>query len=254
MKTKLLGVSRLAIFINNRWVRKIDCFKREEHYAVMFLPVVLILLVGCLSPPRSVYDFDDGTTQGWKVTGVFDDQGNIYSPIFPLSHFEAAQYPNSFPNGDPLDDKKGCLLINGGQMGPWVTMSGFPATSEYWEVTAYYTGLNAWGSSTWQGLKAVKASVGDNYGAVPGHITVNIGVRATVAGQDEEITELDASGKPVYQPVNHQITGKWSHLTSTFNLPSNADVYQVWIRIRGDWKDYSLYEGSIMIDQVEPVK
>ena len=238
-------------YCSPREVAYFKFFNWKRFLAQFLCIVILTFLVSCSVPP-SVFDFDDGTTQGWKVTGVFDDQGSIYTPIFPLSHLESAQYPASFPQGDPLNDKKGCLFVNGGQMGPWVTKSGFPKNSAYWEVTAYYTGLNK--SSAWQGIKGVKAAVGDNYGAVAGHLYVNIGVRAKVGGQDKVISELDAGGKPLFRPVNHQLAGKWSHLDVKLNIPPNAEIYQVWVKFRGDWQNYKLYEGGLMIDQVEAVK
>lgn len=66
-------------------------------------------------------------------------------------------------SGDPLNDKKGCLFVNGGQIGAWIIKSGFPKNSQYWEMSAYVTGLNAYDFDAWQGIKGVKASVGDNY-------------------------------------------------------------------------------------------
>jgi hypothetical protein len=244
-----------SLCVNGR-VSNTKHFKRVNQYAVFFFSILLTLFAGCVPYPRAVYDFDDGTTQGWTVTGaVADDKGNAYTPgLFTASHFEAAQYPNSFPGGDPLNDKKGCLLINGYQMGPWAEQSNFPSSSEYWATSAHYSGLDAHGSTVWQGIQGVKASVGDNYGATPGHVTVNIGVRARIGGQDEVIRELDASGNPLFHPVNHQTTGMWSNLNAKLNIPANAEVYLVFIEIRGDWKNYHTYEGSIMIDQVEPIK
>ncbi len=134
---------------------------------------VLVMMTECVATPRVVYDFDDGTTQGWKITAVADDKGVWHTPAFPLSHFEAAQYPNRFPGGDPPSDNKGCLYIDGGEMGPWQQQSGFPSSAKYWEVIAYYNGLNARKSNAWLGIKGVKASLGDNFGAVPGQLTAN---------------------------------------------------------------------------------
>ncbi len=214
--------------------------------------MVIAMQQGCSPVPKSVFDFDDGTTQGWKITAVSDDKGKAYSPFFPLSHFEEAQYPDKFPMGDPENDKKGCLLIDGYQMSGWVQKSGFPDTAKYWEVTVYYTGLNAGNSTAWQKLKGVKVSLGDNFGVSPGHITANVGVRAKMGGKDSEIAELDAGGKPLFRPISHHSTGKWSHIDAKLSVPANAEVYQVWVRFRGEWK--ALYEGQLMIDQVAAVK
>ena len=220
--------------------------------AIVVFPIVLATLQGCAPAPKPVFDFDDGTTQGWKITAVSDDKGKAYSPFFALAHFEGAQYPDKFPMGDPPSDKKGSLLVEGGQISAWVQQSGFPDTAKYWEFTVYYTGLNANNSTAWQNLKGVKLSLGDNFGQSPGQITANVGVRATIGGKDSEIAELDAGGKPLFRPINHQSTGKWSHIDAKLNVPAKADVYQVWIRFRGDWE--ALYEGQLMIDQVAAVK
>ncbi len=217
----------------------------------LFIGMFAASVAGCAQMPRSAYDFDDGTTQGWKVTAVRDDTGKVYTPIFPVQHAEAAQYPGSFPMGDPLKDKKGSLLINPGQMSGWVSVSGFPSASEYWETTAYYTGLTAYGSAIWQGIKGVAVSVGDDLGTAPGHIFANVGVSTDTGGKHVEIAELDSSGKPLFRPVAHD---KWSRISAKLNVPQNASVYKVWVKIRGDWKNYKLYEGQLMIDQVEPVK
>lgn len=219
-------------------------------FRCLIIGLFAVPLTGCPGP-LSVYDFDDGTTQGWKVTAIHDDKGKPYMPIIPVQHFEAAQYPGSFPTGDPLKDKKGSFLINPGQMGPWVSKSGFPSTSEYWEITAYYTGLDAKNSTVWQGIKGVEVSVGDDLGAEPGHIYANVGVSIDSGGKYTEIAELNSSGKPLFHPVAHD---KWTRISANLSVPKNAKVDQVWVKIRGDWKNYTLYEGQLMIDQVEPVK
>jgi hypothetical protein len=213
-------------------------------------------LAGCMPSPLLVYDFDTGTTQGWKVvSSVHDDKGVAYQPLlFTVSHFEGAQYPGHFPGGDPLNDKKGVLFVNGYQLGPWAQVSGFPATSEYWETSVYYSGLNVQGSQLWQGIKGVKAAVGDMYGATPGHVRANLGVAAMVAGKNEFFRETDANGQLLFHVVNHASTGQWSHITANLSIPANADVYMVFVELRGDWKNYHTYEGGIMIDQVEPIK
>lgn len=218
------------------------------------LLITAVAISACLPAPRAVYDFDDGTTQGWDITAVSDDSGQFYIPIFPLQHNEATQCPNKFPQGDPLQDKNGALLINGGQMGPWATQSGFPANSQYWEVTAYYRGLDSQSSTTWQGIKGIKACIGDMFGATPGHVSANLGVRVKIGTADQEIREVDASGKPLFHAVNHASVGQFSQIQANLNIPSNATVYQVNVTIRGDWKSYNLYEGGVAIDRVEPVK
>jgi hypothetical protein len=245
---------KLYSFYANR-VSNRDRRESANQCSILFLLSLAILLTACKPGPLAIYDFDDGTTQHWTVSRVLDDKNNQYTdPLFTLSHFEAAQYPNSFPGGDPLNDKKGSLLLNGYQMGPWAQKFGFPNTSEYWYIFVSCGGLAGGGSKEWQGIKGIKASLGDSYGATPGHVSANIGVRAQVGGQSMLIMELDSSGNPLFHPINHQSTGKWTHLNATLNIPANAEVYLVYIWIRGDWKNYHTYEGALMIDQVEPIK
>jgi hypothetical protein len=215
-----------------------------------------VVVAGCLPQPRLVYDFDDGTTQGWHVTGaVHDDQGNAYTPgLFTASHFEAAQYPASFPGGDPLNDSKGSLRVDGAQMGPWAQLAGFPNGAAYWATSAQCSGLDAYGSTAWQGIQGVSAAIGDVYGATPGHVTANLGVRARVGGQDLLIREVDGAGKPVFHPVSHASTYKWTHVDSKLSIPPGASVYMVFIEFHGDWKNYHTYEGAILVDSVTPIK
>ncbi len=219
----------------------LDC-----HNILLFLGIMLatvILSAGCQTSPLSIYDFDDGTTQGWKLTAVADDQQNFYTPFFDLLH-----------SGKKTNSKKGHLLISGGQFGPWAKLSGFPEkTSKYWELTAYYTGLYAYKSNLWQGIKGVEVDVMDEYGMGVNPVLVNIGVRVEIAGKDKNIMEVGTQGKPLFHPINHASTGKWSHLKANLNIPSNATVNQVWIKFRGSLNP-GLYEGFLYIDNVKPIK
>ena len=223
-----------------------DWIRKRKTCAWISLLLVLCVIANCAGVPRAVYDFDDGTVQGWKITGVFDDQGNEYPPFFNME--------NSLPGSNLDHDTNGCLIIFGEQMGRWAAKSGFPPGSMYWETTVYYTGLNAYDSALWQGIKGVKVSIMENIGTVPGHVTAGIGVRVKIAGCDKEIVELDPNGNPLFHPINRLWKGEWSHLAARLIIPANAEVYQVRIKLRGDWQNYKFYEGGIMIDQVEPLK
>ncbi|MBN1386869.1 MAG: hypothetical protein JW965_00385 [Bacteroidales bacterium] len=211
---------------------------------VIMIVITAMYFSGCRPTPLQIYDFEDGTTQGWKVTAVSDDQQNFYTPFFDLYH-----------SGKNQNLKSGYLVISGGQFGSWSQVSGFPEnTSKYWELTAYYTGLEAWGSDIWQGIKGVEADVQDDFGTGPDQIKVNIGLRVDLGGQSKEIAETDTQGNPIFHPINHASSGKWSNLKANLIVPSNAIVDQVWIKFKGDLNP-GLYEGGgLYIDNVKPVK
>jgi len=225
--------------------------RRRPALTAGFFTIILLLgLSSCTAPSK--FDFDDGTTQGWKHSVIHDDKNVFYYPpeFFTLSHFEGAQYPGSFPQGDNLTDKKGCLLLDGGQLSQQdLSKAGFPATSETWGVIASFTGLQ--NTSSWQNIKGVSAALGDNYAIEDGHLKATISVWVDDGTSMFEVYELDSSNQPVYHALKH---GSWTQITSNLKVPSGGKVFQVSIHIIGDWKDYKVYEGGICIDEVTPIQ
>lgn len=208
------------------------------------LIVTSVFLSGCAClPPLPVYDFEDGTIQGWRLTAVSDDQQKTYTPFWDLDH-----------SGKNQNKKTGYLVIDGAQFGPWASQAGFPSGSQFWEVTAYNPCINSKNSVVWQGIKGVEVDLLDNFSMGTQPLKANIGVRVDVGGKYSEIMETDSQGKPLYHNINHAgSTSTWTHLKANLNIPSNAIVHQVWIKFRGSLNP-GLWEGGFYIDNVKPVK
>lgn len=216
----------------------------QNSYRVLntLVLVSIVFLSGCAClPPLKVYDFEDGTIQGWKITAVSDDQQNSYTPFWLLEH-----------SGTKKNNKTGYLVINAGQFSSWSTLAGFPGTSQYWEVTAYQPCLNAQKSLLWQNIKGVEVDLLDEFGTGKPALEATIGIRVEIGGQSKEIMEKDAQGNPVIHQINHASQGTWTHLKANLNVPSNAIVHQVWIKFRGDLKPGLWEAAGIYIDNVEP--
>ena len=212
-----------------------------ELFYISFVFVVMIFM-SCAPKAKTVFDFNDGTIQNWEITPVYDDQGKTYTPLFNLIH-------------TGKNNKMGSLGIEVGQFGPWAKVAGFPElSSEYWEVIVYNRWLSykpeSLESKAWQGLKGVEVSLKDVCSMGTDPILVNILIRCSVGNQSQDITEIDAQGKPVFHPITH---ANWSTIKANVNIPANAVINQVWIKFRANLKP-GLYEGDILVDDVKPIK
>lgn len=198
--------------------------------------------------PGSAFEFDDGTPNGFTVTPVEDALGKPYG-AFSVGHFEAAQYPSQFPSGNPLKDKVGSLMVNGGQWGPFATKFNFPTSSAYWQFDAVSPLLT--GATPWQQVHAVEAWLADGYSTTGEHLTAAL---LLYIEQNGIRSMLQQVGGTVFHKVTHNA---WTKLAADFQVPPGTIVRNVIVRVRGEWAvssltkgKYPLYDGGIGIDHV----
>jgi hypothetical protein len=222
------------------------------------LSMMVIVLVGIWAyiwitgqGPKSVFEFDDGTTQLWTGNGVFDDAGKKYDAgLYKVAHAEQYQYPDKFPctnanplKYDPLNDKNGSLLLSIADLQVALPTFNFPANSNYWHIELISPTL----STLFQNKSEFEAYVGDMFGIDEGHITAElllyiedhgtINLLLPVGGGTEQIIAKNA----------------WTKLSAKFLVPQGAYIRNAVIRIKGDWKIYKLYEGGLFVDHVAGV-
>jgi hypothetical protein len=200
---------------------------------------------------KPVFEFDDGTVQGWTGSGVFDDSGNKYNGgLLNVYHEEQHQYPDKFPctaqdpsKCDPLKDNNGSLGISIAELQPSLPKFNFPSNSMYWQVDLVSPTL----SKLFKNKSEFEASIGDRFGVDPGHIKATLLLNIDAGGS---VTELPPVGGIVEQVVSKT---SWTTLSAKFAVPSGASVRNIVIRVRGDWKTYKLYEGAIFVDHVAAI-
>lgn len=206
-------------------------------------------LAGKVQP---VFEFDDGTTQGWTANGIFDDAGKKYDgSLYKIGHGEQHQYPDKFPctaanpsKCDPLNDKKGSLLLSIADLQPSLPMVNFPSNSNYWQAELISPAL----SKLFQNKSEFEAYIGDMFSIEPGHVRAVMLMNIDVGGSIQQITPV---GGAVEQVVSKDA---WTKLSAKFAVPAGGYIKNIIIRIRGDWKTYKLYEGGIFVDHVAAVK
>ncbi len=210
--------------------------------------VAIFYLVG--QGPKPIFDFDDGTVQGWTANGIFDDTGIKYDgKLYKIGHGEQHQYPNKFPcppNCDPLNDKKGSLAIGIADLQPSLPNPpfNFPNNSEYWQIDLISPNL----TSLFQNKTEFEAYIGDMFGVDPDHVKSVLLLNITTGGVSSIIPP---TGGMVYQTVSKD---SWTKIFGNFTIPSGGYIQNIIIRIRGDWKSYKVYEGAIFVDHVSAVK
>lgn len=199
--------------------------------------------------PGASFSFDKGTTEGFTVSPVYDDTEKPYG-TFPVSHFEAGDAPNDWPpKSNPLHDKVGSLLVDGGQWGPFERHYNFPKGSDFWQFDVVSPLVSK--SKPWQQVQKVKAQVVDGYSTTGAHVSAALLLHIDQNGMWKVLPEI---GGTVYQPVMWNV---WTPLEADFNVPAGAVVRNVIVRVRGEWAKssldpgkYPLYEGAIAFDDI----
>lgn len=203
--------------------------------------------------PKPVFDFDDGTTQGWTANGIFDDAGKKYDgSLYKVAHGEEHQYPDKFPctgvpsKCDPLTDKKGSLLLSIAALQPSLPQFNFPTNSNYWQVELVSPSLSK--LKLFQNKSEFDAYIGDMFGTDPGHVRAVMLLNVDIGGSTKQVMPIGG--------VTEQVVSKdaWTKLSAKFTVPAGGSIRNIVIRIRGDWKTYKLYEGGIFVDHIAAVK
>ena len=215
--------------------------KNKKKFLLVLSCIVVIVIVGVAiykinyNPP-AVFDFDDGTTQGWTYNGeIYDDAG--------VNHGGKAFNPGMlnnlnntlcfFPNqlGDILKDPK----------------LGFPMTSVYWRIDIISPNLGP----AWNKLKGIKVSIKDQLGLPDNMLQLKVFVRYSDSGKTLEI--------PSQTSFNPKLPhDKWTVVSENMNLPSTASPMKIILQIRGKWKDPNspdipFFEGQIFLDNVTKI-
>ncbi len=205
-----------------------------------WIGVISVIALGAVvflynpKPTPAVFDFNDGTTQGWTFVGVYDDAGKQYNgTAFPpsmLMNFQGKQLV-FFPN----------------QLGLYLGQKGFPNTSKYWRVDLVSPNLGP----AWSGLKGIEASVRDQIGMSNNVLEI------------KPFVVYAADGKTVTVPAEAAFAPTLPHdkvtlVNAKMKIPSGAKPMKILLRIRGKWATpgssvIELYEGQVYVDDVTKI-
>lgn len=192
------------------------------------------------SGPKPIFDFDDGTTQGWINAKLFSDQGSFIENLF-TAHWELHQCPNNFPcltkngpNCDGENDKKGSLMC-------LIPLDNVSTTSIFWRADLVSKDL----TNLFQSKSEFEAYIGQILCKENGHITADI------------LLKVDGLQNPLEPIGGLTKTGiskdAWTHLSAKFAVPPNSYIRNIVIRIQGDWKGYNkLYTYNITNNVYSP--
>lgn len=228
--------------------------KWNKPFTILIASVIAFSLYFWLAgkEPKSIFDFDDGTAQGWTGNGIFDDAGKKYDgSLYKVGHGEQHQYPNKFPctasnpsKCDPLKDKNGSLLFSIAALQPSLPQFNFPGNSNYWQAELVSPTL----SKLFQNKSEFEVHIGDMFGIDQGHIRAGILLNVDVSGGVKQLAPVGGVTEKIVSKDN------WTKLSAKFTVPSGGYIRNIVIRIRGDWKTYKLYEGGIYVDHAGAIK
>ena len=214
---------------------KMDFLNRYWWIAAATLVALgAVFYVSNPTPVSAVFDFNDGTVQGWTFDGVYDDAGKKYNgTMFPpktLANFQGKE-----------------MIFNPNQLAVRLKQLGFPKQSAYWHVDIISPSLGP----AWVGLKGIEAKVKDDVGIVDDVVEARVYLRYSSGGTVTEIPAL-AAFKP---NLKHNVQ---TSISETLTVPAGAVPQNIVIRVRGMWATpnspvIQAYEGAVHIDDVAKV-
>lgn len=221
-----------------------------------FYPVlaVLLLITAAIAglvfyflPPGSLYDFNTGKDQGWKLAGVYcgDQPTQIQSLSGPpvwKDHTDTANQPLQ----DPVGNGKGSVSF------PLSGFAGCSSTCPWWRIDLVSPNVES--LTAWQNLKGYSAKLADRASTAPNITKVNAQLLLRVRKSDGSITylrEQDNAGKSVFCPIQ----SKWTNCTANFST-SGYTVLNLVVRTMGTCikPGSGFLEGGIYLDDVKGSK
>jgi hypothetical protein len=213
--------------------------KLKKYWWLWTFPIAVVVLGALVviynpKPTPAVFDFNDGTTQGWTFDGVYDDADKKYNG--------ATFIPTMLKNSQGKE-----LVFFPNQLGLYLKQLGVANTCKYWRVDLVSPTLGP----AWNGLKGIKAKVRDQIGMVDNVLEAQVYVRYAVGGKIETVPPQGS-----FQPtLPHD---KWTTVTQNMTIPSGAKLLNIVLRIRGQWAtpgstNIELYEGAIYVDDVAKI-
>lgn len=204
-----------------------------------WIPLLSVIALGAIlipfnpAPVAAVFDFDDGTVQGWSFEGVQDDTGKKTN---------GALFPPSL-----LTNTGGALVFAPGQLGLALKQASFSSTSAYWRVDLVSPNLGP----AWNGLKGIEFDVRDQIGLVDSGLEVLPFIRYAAGGQTVEVP----SQAPFTPTLQHDT---WTTVSEVIALPAGATPMQIVLRVRGRWAtpgspEIALHEGQVFVDDVAKI-
>jgi len=190
-----------------------------------------------------LFDFNDGTLQGWTLVGAYDEW--LRGPFphnFRLLWDDRTNYPNR-PFWDPWGDKKGSARM--------YTSTGHGVNSPYWHNwwVMRYLSPDLTASTVWQSSAGFTVELCN---AMSDAIYANLLV--VVYDHDQHKERTFYSGSALL--MQHHTHRWWNHLEFKWadisGFPNNYTVKRVMVQIWGRKSSY--YTGSIYIDNVTPLE
>ncbi len=219
---------------------------QTRFVAVVLCLAMLVALPGPMlaAPPLPAavpdrFDFDDGTLQGWTVTGAYDEEGDgPFSSAFFWQWWDHSNYPNL--GNDWIGDNKGSLML-AALAGHGISNPG----ATWWIMRLHSPDLST--SAIWQRAIGYTIELGDQL-SVTGSLYANLYVR--VYDTDQARDRYFYSGTAA--PLAH---GTWNHLEFDWSgiatFPAHYVVREVFVNIWGRMTD--LIEGGAYLDNVVPL-
>lgn len=199
-------------------------------------------------PAEDMFDFNDGTNQGWTIAGAYDEDFNgPFSSAFTYLWVDNTNYPNP-PGNDALGDDNGSISI--------FTYGGHGVSNpgaEWWIMRFYSPDLS--NEDTWQAAKGYTVEIAECMANMTS-LYANLNVVVYDQDQDRNREFFNGNAQQLEHDSFNDGDAEWNHLifsdwTSISGFPENYTVKQLYVNIFG--KMNGAHTGGLYLDEVVPI-
>lgn len=214
---------------------------------------LIVVLLGAFTVPcanAEVFNFDNGTNQGWTVD-VYGQDTSPGGTTDPLAGPAAVGWYdwNNYPTGvfaDPAGDNKGSAAVG------YITTPQYDAKYDW--IIIRFMSPDLTGMADWQAANGFTAKV-MNAAASPDPAYTNLWmtVHDNVLGTDRSFYNGTAIANTYYDWNSHSFNDLAAILAAAVPAVTDYDVKQVMAYFWYEWPTQGGIEGGFYLDEVTPI-
>jgi hypothetical protein len=197
--------------------------------------------------PDGTFDFNDGTSQGWILSGAYNDAGQgPHSNNFNFGWKDQVDYPDA-PGKDPAGDSHGSVQMTtaGGH--------GISDPGRTWFIMQFHS-PDLSSSAVWQNAKGYTLELAECM-AVSATMYQNLYVKVYDLDQAGDRTFYNGTAAALNHDAYGDANAVWNHLSFDWSgmagFPTRYTLKEIFVNVWGRLSDS--FSGGVYVDRVAPI-
>jgi hypothetical protein len=197
--------------------------------------------------PEGTFNFDDGTSQGWSLSGAYNDVGQgPHANNFTFGWKDQVDYPDA-PGKDPAGDSHGSIQMT------TANSHGISDPGRTWFIMQFHS-PDLTSNSVWQAAKGYTLELAECM-AVSATMYQNLYVKVYDKDQAKDRTFYSGTAAALNHDIYNDATATWNHLSFDWSaiatFPTRYTIKEIYIDVWGRLANN--FSGGVYVDRVAPI-